>query len=146
MAEFVEQVAGFEGGISNMVPSTLISRHVETGPIAFGVPVKQGTGDKECVAGIADGDFVGITVSQGDKDEYAEGDEARIMTEGVIWVKAAATVAAGQDVYYDSGWKGGASPGDIALANARYDTSGNANDLVQIRLWGAGALEVPTVE
>lgn len=128
---------GFVGAQADMTPSSMISRTVEDAAgIAMGLPVSQGTNDRGIVTGAAE--FVGITV-----DEYAEGgafeqyDQARLMTEGTIWVTAAGTVAAGDPVTYQAGWKTGGTTGRV-LTDARYETSGVSGDLVVIRLWGAG--------
>lgn len=126
------------GAISNMVPATLISRHVEeaTG-IDVGAPVQQGSSDRFILAGVTADSFVGITVRSQFK-EYEQRDEARVMTEGVIWVKAKAAVNAGDDPVYDGGWTN-TGVGKPKLTQARYDTSGAAGELVQIRLWGTNA-------
>lgn len=135
MAEEFKQEIAFEGSVSNMVPATFVSRVVDTAAIGFGLPVKQGATNKACDAGIAAGDFVGITVSEAGIAEFAKDTEARIMTQGVIWVKAAGTVEAGDPVSYDSGWKTGGTAVP-QLEEARYETGGGNGDLVQIRLWG----------
>ena len=132
----VTQDKGIQGGISNMTPSSLISRVVEDAAVDFGVPVKQGTNDKGCTAGIAAGDLIGITVAEAGKDEFAEDTEARVMTIGVIWVTANATVTAGDVPSYDSGWTTGSG---VELSEARYETGGGQGDLVQLRLWGTTA-------
>lgn len=126
---------GFEGGQADMTPASMISRTVaEANGIGMGKPASQGTEDNTVVAGATE--FVGITV-----DEFFEGtefeqyDQARLMVEGSIYVKAAGTVAAGDPVVYSSGWKTGGTAGTI-LDEARYDTSGSSGDLVVIRLWG----------
>lgn len=138
MAEEFKQDIAFEGQQSNMVPATMISRIVDTADIGFGLPVKQGSDDKACAAGIAAGDFVGITVAEAGISEFAKDTEARIMTQGVIWVKAAATVTAGDTVSYKAGtgWGKAVTTGNVILDEARYETGGGANDLVQVRLWG----------
>lgn len=135
--DWKEMEPGFEGGQCNMVPATMISRFVEgDDPVAFGRPVKRGVDDKSCVEGIEAGNFVGITVRQRDVSQFDAGCEARIMTQGVIWVKAAGAVSAGDKVSYDTGWTTGAG---VELINAQYDTSGGADELVQIRMYGVEA-------
>ena len=137
MADEFTQDIGIEGGISNMVPASFVSRQAEGADLEFGQPVKQGTNDKGCVKGVAAGDFVGISVQESGIANFAEDSEARIMTQGVIWVKAAGTVTAGDPVVYASGWKTAAT--GLTLTDARYDTGGKSGDLVQIRLWGTNA-------
>lgn len=129
---------GFVGGQCDMVPATLISRTVEdSAGIAMGLPVSQGTDDRGVTAGATN--FVGITVNDYVNESFDQYEQARVMTEGTIWVKAAGTVAAGDSVTYASGWKTGGTTGRV-LSDARYETSGGSGDLVVIRLWGAGSV------
>ena len=70
-------------------------------------------------------------------DTYPVGDTASILLKGAIWVKAGATVAAGDPVYVtvDGGAFGtGAGAGKVAITGATYETSGAANALVRVRL------------
>lgn len=135
MVDFTMQ-PGFEGGQCDMVPATLISRTVEDAtPIGMGQPVSQGTDDRGCTAGAAA--FIGVTVNDYINENFAQYEQARIMTQGTIWVRAAGTVAAGDPVTYQAGWKTGGATGRV-LTDARYETSGANGDLVVIRLWGAG--------
>ena len=54
--------AGYVGGLVNQEPRVLISRTVEdSGGIAFGLAVMQGTNDKGCVVSDASA-FLGVTV------------------------------------------------------------------------------------
>jgi hypothetical protein len=136
MADYTQDI-GFEGGISNMVPATFVSRVVDTDAIAFGLPVKQGATAKSCAAGIAAGDFIGITTGEFGIGQFEKDTEARIMTIGVIWVKAAVKLAAGNTVSYSSsGWGKAATAGNTVLDEARYDSGAELGELVQIRLWG----------
>ncbi len=91
--------AGYLGAIVNEESRNLISRNVEdSGGIAFGLAVMQGVEDKGCVVG--DGsDFLGVTVRDQsveatDPDTFEFQSNARIMTEGVIWVANFGGVAA----------------------------------------------------
>lgn len=136
MADQTTLAVGFEGGISNMVPASFVSRLAEGGVIAFGAPVKQGTDDKGCATGIANGDFIGIAAAEAGHAQFEENDEVRVMTQGVIWVKAAGTVKAGQVPSYNAGWT---TASGVDLTDARYETGGGNGDLVQIRLWGTNA-------
>ena len=139
-------VPGRAGAVANAEPKTLISRVVETaGGIAFGKPVTQGTADIACRAMQA-GDTVVLGVSVRDQsvdpdapNMFAENTNALIMTSGVIWVEAAATLSAGDDVWVtvadgtftnaDAG--GGAT---IQIAGARWDTSATTGNLAKLRL------------
>lgn len=130
--------AGFAGGLVNTEPKVLISRTVEdSGGIAFGLAVMQGTDDKGCVVG--DGsDFLGVvvrdqSVEDGTFEGFAYQDEARIMTKGVIWVANSGGVNAGDPVAYlaDGALGTGSSP---LIAGARWDTTAGDGELAQLRL------------
>lgn len=130
--------AGYVGGIVNTEPSVLISRTVEDAAgIAFGLAVMQGTEDKGCVVG--DGNaFLGVTVREQDTDpdnpnSFAQYDNARIMTKGVIWIANSGGVAAGDEVaLLAAGALGAATSGDIV--NARWETTASDGELAQLRL------------
>lgn len=139
------QPKGFAGQQGNMVPATLISRQVESANLPFGAPAFQGADDKGCTTdqttGSATNGFVGIAIGEFGKGEFAQGDEARLMTQGVVFVTVAEAVVAGGDAYYaaDGTWTANGGAGDTKLTGARYDTSGDANDLVELRLGIASA-------
>lgn len=127
------------GAQATMIPATLISRNVEDEDgIGFGVAVSQGEGDKGVVAG---GDaFVGITLldrsAAGEGDTFRQGDSARVMTKGDIWVEAAGAVDAGDGVAVNAaGEFSSAGEDDTAIPGARWDTSATeAGQLAVIRL------------
>jgi hypothetical protein len=133
---------GYAGGLANEEPKTLISRSVEdSGGIDFGLAVMQGSDDKGCVVGDAS-DFLGVTVRDqsvdpSDPDTFEYQSEARIMTEGVIWVANSGGVSAGDPVVAlaDGALGTGTSP---IVANARWDTSADDGELAQLRLVGGG--------
>ena len=134
------------GAQATMVPATIISRNVEDADgIGFGVAVSQGDGDKGVTEGGAE--FVGITLldrsAAGEGDTFRQGDSARVMTKGDIWVAAAAAVAAGDAVYVtaagaftnDGGDDGDGNPENAQINGARWDTSTTAaGQLAVIRL------------
>lgn len=140
------------GMIANGEPNVLISREVETsGGIGFGVPVIQGTADKQCDEVAASTDAViGITVRDQSTtdDTFAENDSALLMRKGVIWVTVtdAGGVAAGDDVWVlvadgtfsnaDAG-----TDGSLQLAGCRWETSAANGALAAIRV----DLDVPAV-
>lgn len=134
--------AGYAGAIVNEEPRTLISRTVEdSGGIAFGLAVMQGSADMGCVVGDAT-DFLGVTVrtqsiEDGTADEFEYQDEARIMTEGVIWVANSGGVNAGDPVVAlaDGALGTGSSP---VVENARWDTTAVDGALAKLRLVGGG--------
>lgn len=136
------QVA-FEGMIADQTPATIVSRTVETAAVSFGKCVKQGTADAG-VEGVETGDtaILGIAVrNQGvdgnSVDAYPVGETAAVLLKGAIWVKAGATVAAGDPVHVTvdgSVFGTGAGAGKVAISGATYETSGAANALVRVRL------------
>ena len=90
---------GLNGGIADASLTNLLSRTVEdSAGIAFGLPVKQGTNDGGCTAGIAAGDFAGLTVAEAGKDSFAQYDSARVMDKGAIWLTAGGTINAGDEI------------------------------------------------
>lgn len=86
-------------------------------------------------------DVLGVTVREHSvrpetPNSFAVGESARVMTRGVIWVTAGEAVAAGDPVYVtpaDSTFKKTAAD-NVAIPDARYDTSAALGELVQLRL------------
>lgn len=125
------------GAQATMVPATIISRNVEDADgIGFGVAVSQGDADKGVTAGGAE--FVGITLldrsAAGEGDTFRQGDSARVLTKGDIWVVTAGAVAAGDGVAVDAGGDFTAAGADDAIPGARWDTSATSGQLAVIRL------------
>lgn len=131
---------GNAGQLADMVPSTLISRTVEdSAGISFGLPVKQGTNDNGCAAGVAANDFLGITVREAGRDGFAQYESARLITQGTIWLTAAGAISAGDRVMTDgSTWKTDAtgSTSDFTLDEAVAETSADDGGLFKLRIWG----------
>lgn len=135
-------VAAYEGMVANLEPAVLISRTVATAAIGFGLAVKQSTNDHDVEAADDAADvYRGITVRDQSidpalVDEYAVGETATIITKGVVWVKAGATVAAGAAVYMidADGRFTSSSSGNLAIPNAVFDASAVADALVPVRL------------
>jgi hypothetical protein len=134
---------GYVGAIANEEPRTLISRNVEdSGGLAFGLAVMQGSEDKGCVVG--DGtDFLGVTVRDqsveaSDPDAFEYQSNARIMTEGVIWVANSGGVSAGDPVVLLADGALGTDSSGTFVANARWDTTALTGVLAQLRLVGGG--------
>ena len=129
---------GYAGGLANEEPRVLISRTVEDAAgIAFGLAVMQGTADKGCV--VSDGtSFLGVTVRDQSVDPaapsiFAELDNARIMTKGVIWIANSGGVIAGDFVEaLSAGALGTSTTGNID--GARWDTTADDGELAQLRL------------
>lgn len=70
-------------------------------------------------------------------DRYEQYDSVNVMTEGVMWVLAGATVTAGQDVYWiiSSGkYTNVAAVGNLRIPRAVFETGGADNGLVKIAL------------
>ena len=137
-----EPIVAFEGMIDDIEPNTLISRNVETAALGFGKGVQQGVADYGVTA-IDDAADVYRGVSVRDRsvdpasvDLTAVGKEALIMTKGVIWVTAGATVVAGAAAYVipASGKFTSSAGGNVAVPNGIFETSGADTELVAIRL------------
>lgn len=134
--------AAYEGMIANEEPNVLISRTVEGAAIGFGLAVKQGSADDGVAAATAAADaYRGITVRDqsieaGSPDAYPVGENATVMTKGVVWVTAGATVAAGEAVYMIAadGRFTNVSTSNLPIPNAVFDSSGAADALVKVRL------------
>lgn len=131
------------GAQATMIPATIISRNVETeAGIGFGKAVAQGDADKGVVLVSATAsDIVGITLldrsAAGEGDTFRQGDSARVMTKGDVWVEAAVAVNAGDAVYVvpASGAFTNVSADNTAFEGARWDTSTTAaGQLAVIRL------------
>lgn len=135
---------GYHGMIANTEPNVLISRDVQPSVgIGFGVPVIQGTADKQIALIAASSNvIIGITVMTNDNEGnlYKQNDSALVMRKGVMWVTVtdAGGVAAGDPVWVlvsngtfsnaDAG-----SNGSIRINDARWETSAANGALAQIR-------------
>jgi hypothetical protein len=139
-AEYLDGILpAVAGMIANMVPATMISRTVEDAAgIAFGKPVAQGVNDKGCKNTVGATAIVGITVRErsvsAEADLFAQYEEARIMTKGVIWVEASVAVVAGDIVHVIAATGAFAKTGGVLIPNARWETSAGIGELAQIRL------------
>lgn len=99
MADQIISAHGVAGGLADMSKSNLLSRTVEdSAGIVAGLPVKQGTNDGGAVAGIAAGDFQGITVAEFGVDTFVQYSEVRVAEQGAIWLTAGGTIAAGDEI------------------------------------------------
>lgn len=116
----------------------LISRTVEdSGGIAFGLAVIQGTDDDGIVVGDGTG-FLGVTVRDqsvdpADPNEFAYQDSARIMTKGTIWIANDGGVSAGDPVSVGADGALGTG-GSVEVAGARWDTTATDGNLAILRL------------
>lgn len=132
---------GYPGMVADMGLQDVISRDVEDAAgIAFGLPVVQGTADRQCKVAAA-GVFLGITIrdttrDQRDLDKVAQRASAGILTRGVVWVTAGEAVAAGDAVYRTAaGVLNKTSSGNTLIANARWETSAANGALAKLRLF-----------
>lgn len=140
-----DPAVAFEGMVADQTPATIVSRTVEVAALTFGHCVKQGAADYGCER-VETGDtaILGIAVrnqaakaDDSSTNEYPVKDTASILLKGAIWVKAGATVAAGDPVHVTvdgSVFGTGAGAGKVAISGATYETSGAANALVRVRL------------
>lgn len=127
--------AGMQG---SMVPATFISRTVKEGEtVASGAPV-QLDGERRQVIQAVDGDgFEGVHCPvNGNTAEALE--SARIITQGVVYVEVAATVAAGDEVGFTAAGKWGTASATykFRIKGAKFDDAGTNGDLVPVRLMG----------
>lgn len=116
--------------------------------IGFGLACKKGTADKDATLGIAQGDFVGISIKDPtliprDEDKYAAGVPMACLTDGDIWVEVNGAVADGDDVTVSTaaatrGQLGTAAPSatHIRILGARWMTSADDDELAIVRLSG----------
>lgn len=132
------------GQVGNMYPAGFISRTVEDAAgIGFGIAVAQGAADFGCKAfGSGDTAVLGITARERSLDanepnKFAEGDTARVLTEGAIWVQAAVAVTAGAGVFVRPS-NGDFQPTNansaVQIAGARWETSTTGAGLALVRI------------
>lgn len=150
-----DPAAGLVGMVADLGTAEIISRTVETaGGIAFGVPVVQGTDDRECDSDVSSAtDILGITVRSqstdpASADEYPVGDTAALLRKGVIWVTVtdAGGVAAGDPVWLklaDGTFSNAdvGSSGGLKLAGCRWESTAANGALARMRV----DLNVPAV-
>lgn len=132
----------FAGMIADIEAATIISRTVETAAIGYGLAAKRGSADHKVAAATANSDtFMGITCREqsGDADtanQIKVGETAPLLVTGTIWVTAGATVVEGEAAYMIAadGRFTSSSSGNLAIPNAKFDKSADADDLVPIRI------------
>lgn len=136
----------YVGMIANAEECNLISREVETAAIPFGAAAKQGVAETGILAATAAADvFRGIVL----RDQSADArvainsapvlSSALVMTQGIVWVRAGATVAPGTAVYMVVGTAQAGNFTSVPTSNlpiprATFESSGVVGDLVKIRL------------
>lgn len=138
-----EIAAAYAGMIADTGPNNIISRTVETAAIGFGLAVKQGADDYGVEAATAQADvFRGITVRVHDQpltEDYAVGQSAALIIDGVVWVTSGAAVSAGDDVYMvaGDGRFTNVVGTNLPIPGAVFESStAGADELVKVRLNG----------
>lgn len=143
MATYKEtRLKALEGGIVNTENKNIISRTVETAEgIAFGKPVVRGEKDQGIrLPKSGDTKFLGITVldrtTQTGEAKFVHLESARVLDRGVIWVKVAEDVKAGDPVTVNvtDATFGKSTESAVVFEQAVYDSSAEAGQLAQIRL------------
>lgn len=129
--------AGRLGAIADLTDKTLLSRVAEVGAIGFGLPVVQGADDKGAhKAKTGDTKIFGICVRERStiNDNFAVGDNMRVMTKGCIWVTASVAVSAGDPVTVVVATAAFSNTGGVAMSGAVYESSAGIGELVKVRL------------
>lgn len=137
-------VAGAVANMTNWDADTLVCE--TAAGIGFGVAVSQGAAYNGAVIGAASAAvFRGITVRDiaippSNGEEYAEGDNMAVLTEGDIWVTVGGDVTVGADVTFASTTgvlsSAGTSGSQFTIAGARWMTAASNGGLAIVRLSG----------
>lgn len=138
----VTHAAWTVGQVANMEPCNIITLVAQSGPIAFGLAVMQGTADNTCKPSAASSIFRGLSVLDptmvpSNTDSFAAGDNVPVMNRGVIAVAVTTAVAVGDAAYYipATGVITNVSTSNTAIPNAVFDssTAGAGNALLRIK-------------
>lgn len=121
------------GVLANSALSDVASRQIEGGEIPFGRVVSQGAADRGVVIGGADA--IGITTVDRTilTEHFQVGNTAPIMRKGSIWVLTTEAVTPSDTVSFDPA-TGEINASGTELANARFETTAAAGELVQVHL------------
>jgi hypothetical protein len=145
------QKAGARGMIANAEARNLISRSLVASAFVLGLgePVYRvpagGTGDEQCSADAAAGEFLGLSRRTGvldpantPVDTFAANDEVPVMESGVMWVETADAVVAGAVANFNTGtrlWTDAAVAGAIIdVPNVEFDSSTTGAGLAKVRV------------
>ncbi|WP_375248302.1 hypothetical protein [Sphingomonas sp.] len=133
---------GYPGMVANGETSNRISRTIkDAGGIGFGKAVFEGTDEHSCSATGNAAAFLGISIAHealapivgGTPDVFPQNANVPIMTLGVIWVLAAASVTKRDLVYVTSaGAFTNSSSNNTLLAGWVFDTTAASGGLVKI--------------
>ena len=140
---YTDQVApGYAGMVANAETSNRITRTIEDASgIAFGKAAFRGTGDHGCTATPTTGGFLGITIAHEalglvagqTADVFPQYGNVPILTQGVIWVTAGASVADGEQAYVTSaGAFTNVSTSNVILPGFFFDTTAASGALVKL--------------
>lgn len=140
---YTDQVApGYAGMVANAETSNRITRTIEDASgIAFGKAAFRGTGDHGCTATPTAGGFLGITIAHEalgliagqTADVFPQYGNVPILTQGVIWVTAGASVADGEQAYVTSvGAFTNVSTSNVILPGFFFDTTAASGALVKL--------------
>ena len=140
---YTDQVApGYAGMVANAETSNRITRTIEdAGGIAFGKAAFRGTGDHGTTATPTAGGLLGITIAHEalgliagqTADVFPQYANVPILTQGVIWVTAGASVADGEQAYVTSaGAFTNVSTSNVILPGFFFDTTAASGALVKL--------------
>lgn len=140
---YTDQVApGYPGLVVNAETRNIISRTIEDAAgVAFGKAIFRGTGDHGCTATPTAGKLYGISrdhetlalLPGNTADVYPQTATVPIVTMGVIWVTAGATVAQGDQAYVTSaGAFTNSASGNVILPGWFFDTAAASGSLVKL--------------
>lgn len=136
--------AGYPGMWANMEECNSFSAFAESS-FGFGVPLAKGTGDMGVVPLTTGNRFIGIslsnvyttgTPSNGD-ERYGVGDLLGVADEGVIFVRAGASVTKGALAYYDTAtgkFHGASAAGRLPIPNAEFDGAAADGEVAPLRI------------
>lgn len=125
------------GHIYDTSNKDLISRSADADGIAFGDAVVESGVDGQARKVAADDvRILGIVARERSAlgETYKAGADLRIICKGPVAVMASAAVAAGDEVHVVVADGTFTKTGGVVIEGARYESSGNAGDLVKVRL------------
>ena len=139
------QKVGFPGLVANMETANSITRVInDVAGLGFGLPAFQVAGEDLAATGTVGTLFRGVTIrdvtlvaKEGQTvDVYQKGDNAGLLTLGVIWVTAGEAVAAGDAAYFNTTTKRWmkTSSGNTAIPRAIFDSAAVDGGLAKVRL------------
>ena len=142
-SNYTDQVApGYPGLVVNAETRNIISRTIEDAAgVAFGKAVFRGAGDHGATATPTAGKLLGISrdhetlalIPGNTADVFPQLATVPIVTQGVIWVTAAATVAPGDQAYVTSaGAFTNVSTSNTILPGWTFDTTAASGSLVKL--------------